>query len=275
MFYEEKQIKKALNCEKCQRKFQIPYVLPCGRIICNRCLLSLDKNTKCNFCSNHHNSSATYPICRPLLDLLTEEPIDVNNTHSSKLLKQNLKAIQSQLNDLNYELNNRQAILQQHFASLRNEIQVSSENLIKNVNLNCDLLLNKIDDTEQHYMKVLQSKSSEFFESFAKDLDEISTFHSKWNDYLEQTAQIDNNLIIQGNSSANYLRKILEKKRGQLNNFIFDNNIIKFKKSNSKINENLIGALKIRKALSLSVDDLNWGTVLFEKTNSSVSSSSS
>ena len=267
MFYEEKQIKKILNCEKCEKQFQIPYILPCGQIVCNKCILSFNKNTKCNLCLNDHEATISYPICRPLLDLKTQEAIDINNTHSSKLLQQNLNSIQAQLNDLKYELNNSHAILKQHFASLRNEIQLSSEAMIKNINLNCDSLLNKIDETEQEFGKILESKSPEFYEKFRKDLEEISMFHAKWNNYLEQTPQIDYNLIIQGNSSANYLRKILDKKRLQLNNFIFDNHIIKFKKSNLKINENLIGIFKLKKVLALSVDELNWGTVLFEKSS--------
>lgn len=141
------------------------------------------------------------------MDLLAEEPVPVENNHSAKTLKQNLKLIQNQLNDLKYDLNNSTVLLQQHFAALRNDVQMSTENLIKNININCNLLLNRIDETEQHYLDLLKLKSKDFYDSFYKDIEEIAVFHSKWNEYLE-SAIIDNNLVIQGNSSVCYIRKL-------------------------------------------------------------------
>ena len=235
-----------------------------GKVICNKCAQNSNR-FKCEFCFIQHRTNGDgFPICKPLLDLLTEEPVAVENNHSAKTLKQNLKLIQNQLNDLKFDLNNSTALLQQHFASLRNDIQMCTENLIKNINLNSNSLLSRIDETEQHYLELLKAKSTDFHDTFSRDIEEITVFHSKWNDYLDGTI-IDNNLIIQGNSSANFIRKILEKKRRQLNNFIFDNQIIRFKKNNSKLSENIIGMFKVKKTTSLSLDELNWGTVLFEK----------
>ena len=196
--------------------------------------------------------------------------IEVNSLDSLSSLRifymsyGNLKTIQNQLNELKFELTNTTAVLQQHFASLRNDVQICTENLIKNIHLNCDSLLNRIDETEQHYLNELKSKSTHFYELLNRDMDEITSFHTKWSEYLENSI-IDNNLIIQGNSSANFIRKILDKKRLQLNYHIFDNQSIKFKRNSAKVSENLIGSFKVKKALSLSIDELNWGTVLFEK----------
>jgi hypothetical protein len=235
-----------------------------GKVICNKCAQSSNRS-KCEFCSIEHRTNGEgFPICKPILDLLTEEPLAVDSHHSAKTLKQNLKLIQNQLNDLKFDLNNSTALLQQHFASLRNDVQLCTENLIKNININCNSLLSRIDETEQHYLELLKSKKTHFSDTFTKDIEEIAVFHSKWNEYLDSTT-VDNNLIIQGNSSANFIRKILEKKRCQLNNFIFDDKIIRFKKNNSKLSENIIGMFKVKKIASLSLDELNWGTVLFEK----------
>jgi hypothetical protein len=200
---------------------------------------------------------------------LNQEPIDVENTHSAKLLKQNLKLIQIQLNDLKFDINNSQIVLQQHFASLRNDVQLATENLIKLINQNSSNLLSRLDETEQAYLLILKNRENktEFYTKFHNDINSIGLFHEKWNSYLNGS-NIDNNLIIQGNSSASFIKKILEKKRLQLNNFIFDNKMIRFKKSNAKITENMIGVFKVKKESNdVSSEDceLNWGTVLFEK----------
>ena len=106
MFYQRKQIDKKLNCPNCTIRFDIPKLLPCGKIICESCLISLrNKNEitrlNCPLCSELHEIPKNdFPICELIMELLEENPCDVYRGKAAETLKTELNQIQKNINDL-------------------------------------------------------------------------------------------------------------------------------------------------------------------------------
>ena len=108
MYYEENQISKYLLCPKCLIKYDEPKMLPCGRIVCNNCILTfLDsvntthaKDFKCILCPDLHMwPRLEFPTCEPLALLLLEKPNDISRGEAADNLRQNLNELQNQLDE--------------------------------------------------------------------------------------------------------------------------------------------------------------------------------
>lgn len=106
MFYQKKQIDKKLNCPNCTVRFDVPRLLPCGKIICESCLISIrNKNDmykiRCPLCPETHEIPKNdFPVCQLILELLEENPCEVYRGKSAEILKTELNQIQNNLNEL-------------------------------------------------------------------------------------------------------------------------------------------------------------------------------
>ena len=79
MFYEEKQAKKVLNCNQCNKLYDRSLNLPCGFTICSECsakgLLKGTSGFQCSLCSQvNHVPDIGFPENQAILMLMTEQP---------------------------------------------------------------------------------------------------------------------------------------------------------------------------------------------------------
>lgn len=90
MLYEEAQLDSVLLCPKCHLKHDTPKCLPCGNIICQRCINDIQNlldqightEFHCQICSEFHEfpSSQSFPTCHQVATLLTKLPLEQKRT---------------------------------------------------------------------------------------------------------------------------------------------------------------------------------------------------
>ncbi len=99
MFYSINQIENYLKCSKCQMKYDTPKALPCGDIICESCLLDVLNSLKetdtcfnCPFCEENCSlpQNRKSPINKPLMDILRQQPNEVEQCNLIKEFKKDL-----------------------------------------------------------------------------------------------------------------------------------------------------------------------------------------
>ena len=79
MFYEENQVNKLFICQKCNQKYDVPRLLPCGETICSYCVeiieLTNSNEIKCPMCEvNHVKPSNGFPLNKAIFNLMNEKP---------------------------------------------------------------------------------------------------------------------------------------------------------------------------------------------------------
>lgn len=150
MFYEHNQVDDLLTCPNCNDRYDIPYLLPCFRTICNKCIKKqTDKNYKlnCPFCTDikHNIPKHGYVINDALNSLLKLKPVDVHRAEMYRRIADLLKMIQISINDLeNLEVNVKLNLFD-YFELIKKEIQKSADNVIKQTIEYKEKLLSEID----------------------------------------------------------------------------------------------------------------------------------
>ncbi len=142
MFYEESQIAGYLNCPKCQRRYDEPKILPCGKTICNTCLNAFSGLTAitCPFCGESHQiPERGLPVCELRLNLLLTTPEEVYRGQNVEDLKRALKNLIVRTQQLNLALKNGAKHIQAYCNALRLDVQSATEKIIKQVKRNAAL----------------------------------------------------------------------------------------------------------------------------------------
>lgn len=80
MFFEEIQVTKLFSCQKCNEKYDEPRLLPCGKTLCNYCILLIENEStfstneiKCPMCKGMHTVSPNgFPLNEIVFSLMKE-----------------------------------------------------------------------------------------------------------------------------------------------------------------------------------------------------------
>jgi hypothetical protein len=113
MFYEEEQLNTKLCCPNCSKRFDEPLLLPCANIICQRCVTSIKGSLgphlnrfPCPLCNDYHDfPTSSFPICKPVKDILNQQPKEVYRGILAEKLKSNLTDLRLKVNELNGDIN--------------------------------------------------------------------------------------------------------------------------------------------------------------------------
>ena len=113
MFYEEEQLNKKLICPHCSKRFDEPLLLPCANLICQRCITSIKHTLSskfnrfpCPLCNDYHDfPTSQFPVCKPVKDILDQQPKEVYRGILAEKLKLNLNDIRIKINELNGDIN--------------------------------------------------------------------------------------------------------------------------------------------------------------------------
>jgi hypothetical protein len=149
MFYEHNQVEDLLNCVNCGERYDTPYLLPCFRTICKKCILNSTNNNQfsCPFCANavHQVPPNGYAINDTLNSLLKLKPVDVHRAEMFRSMGELLKKIQLNINDLDDLEANIRANLFDYYELIKKEIIQSADNLIEQTLKYRDKLIGEID----------------------------------------------------------------------------------------------------------------------------------
>ena len=238
MFYEESKLADGLKCKKCCKRLDEPKLLACGATICLHCESTINvKHDKyeCPSCFKTHTMCEEgLPVNQSLLLFLTAEPDNVSRGKIVESFKTSLNEIHEKMQFISFQNEIGVNKIKEHCNSLRNKVQLITEEAIQHLNQFNEEFIKKIDDYEQERIKLLlQMKVSE--EKLNQTFRELEAFHSEWHEYLK-TPCLDDNLIQSINLKADELIKKSEKEKLNLHEHIFGGVVLEFEANPLKPN---------------------------------------
>ena len=254
MLYGEESVSIFTKCPLCKSKLKEAKILLCG-VYCIDCVEELPKNAdettkefECKSCRRIHiipedgftrwnTLEEFHSSVLPLEDIYRGELIET--------LKNNLKQIYKQINEMSFSLNNSSDKVKEFCLNLRNEVSLETEVLIKHVQDNNDKLINEINDFEIRCISNINSDKVNIAK-FNDFLNETKHFHQESIEYLRKY-RIQETEIVKANFKAVEFFEIFEMKKKELELFIFNNESILFRKNDLELEKIKVGHLILKK----------------------------
>jgi hypothetical protein len=247
MFFDTNQVNDTLLCNKCEGKLDIPKCLPCGEVICSLCesLIHVQDNKfDCIVCEEKHEMLIKgLPTIKPLLKILSMKLSKVSRGKAFDSLLKLLDEIEIKQRYFKLGIENSTDLVNTHCMDLRNDVQLTAEEAIQQINDLSGKIIEEIDEYEQKLIEYnkTNSKLLDEFNAIAKELE---TFYSAKKEYLKKN-EVDEELVIKSNEEATNLIKKAELEIENLKDVIFDGKILKFEKNKDKINRSILGLTQI------------------------------
>jgi len=261
MFYEQTKIDEFLLCSYCHEKFDEPRILPCGKSVCNNCLIIIsktidkkDNSFKCSVCQESHRN-AGFPVNEPLKQILKILPDEVYRCDLVEKFKANL----NELNDKKMHLEKLLATavdqVKEHCLELRLDVDLTTElaieeinkqrdSIIKDIKTHRETIIKEIDDYEAKTVGLIETEENTR-NVFKDSIKSFTEFFQKWKSYLSKV-KIDDNEVAEKNSEALKLIQNAEKEKRKLNSFIFNKKKILFDKKQNAVEKGNIGLVKFK-----------------------------
>ena len=195
MFYAQYKLKENLKCQICEQMFEIPKILPCGESICDPCAKGIEAHSMsinkvgfdCSFCSEVLEIHAKgFPINKQLDKLLKEESEEIIRGATAIKLKEVLNKIRVTSEDSTRQLKNVVNDVMEHCFSLRNAIQLKTEEKIQFINEKKEQQISTVDSYEKECISKIEDLGESGYSDFRAAVDESKQFCKKWERYLQQ-----------------------------------------------------------------------------------------
>ena len=186
MFFSEEVYNLIINCSICNLKIDESKILPCG-IYCKGCVKEMIRRKvgdsfKCNsktFGKIHSIPSDGFISWASIEQLLSDESqasVDsIYRGESVKKLRENLHEIDKQLNQFSYYLSNGSDLVKEYCSEIRNQVQLDSEVLIRNIQIFSDNVIDEINEYESKQVSMNINKIPN--NDFNDFIDEAKKFH--------------------------------------------------------------------------------------------------
>ena len=258
MFYEENEIKALVTCPYCQNKYNDPRFIECGTTFCMECIELLTKTNEngfqCPECGVFHLKPANgYFKNNHLAKLCEKKASFVSRGSISDTLRAQLDKLKLNLDKLNTDNKLGADKIEEYCLGLRNEVQLSSEELIESIKKYNMELIEQINEFELESLLNFDKKIDKKLDHF---IDDMFGFHSKWSGYLKQFELDDTELRTASNQAEKYLKEI-SSENGQLLDRVFSSGLIEFRKNSNEISSSILGTLKARMDYGKCLDSLS------------------
>lgn len=174
---------------------------------------------------------------------------------SNKITPAFLSEIQLKINFILMGIKNKNDHIKQYCTSLRNDVQLTADEIFKQVNDQKLKLMQQIDEFECETLK-----STEKIEPNEFDIKELKSFYSKWSEQKPNYEINDADAI-----EIIKMKKKADKQSLKLESIIYDEGILKFERNTNKVQESILGTLE-RNVESISDNNLNDKSILIECT---------
>ena len=151
MFYTQKSIDSKLTCLNCERRYDVPKMLPCNQSICISCerLLIREKKLKCPICTATHRLAEDqneFPINEFINSMLNIKPIKLSRDDLLNLLNKITTKLMSLKEDENINGSDK---LKEYCEILKIQIDIETENQIMKLNDERDALIKHIENYQE------------------------------------------------------------------------------------------------------------------------------
>lgn len=239
MFYEESQLDKLLYCSRCREKFDEPRVLPCGNLICQRCIQDIqnlvgildDPEFHCQICTHFHDfpKNKSFPLCQQVYEFLSIKPNEKPRSH----IHIALRSLEKRLDRFNQDVNSLE--MSEYLSKLQAHVISTTDETIEKMT---ELKESIISDLSSYQMKHLElNKQLERFNSDSK-LKEIKRIHSelKTNINMMTLSQRDFNDV---NILINEVKEVVEREKKRYDEFVCNSGVLEHGKSLVEIDREL------------------------------------
>ena len=245
MFYEESQIEKFLKCPHCKERYNLPKILPCGKVLCTDCLKLVVSSPEfiCMYCNETHLIlSNKLPTCELRLSLLLKSPEEllIYRGKTAEDLKANLKKILNTTRELNKLLDNGAELISRYCNKLRKKVHSKAEARIEKIRQLKDTMISKINNYELKSIKMFQTQVDS---NINLALAEINVFHNQWDDYLKKS-KINDDEMNEAIGLAGSFLDLLEVFGLNSNGMLLSNNVLKYEEVELVDEAQFIGTLK-------------------------------
>jgi hypothetical protein len=131
MFFNTNQVNKALLCQYCEGRLDIPKLLPCGETICSICETNIQVNDQmfdCLVCKQQHEMPKDgFKLNKSLSKILVIELTNVSRGEAYDSLMKLLDKIQKKLNLIKLGISNGTDLVKEHCMDLRSDVQLTAE----------------------------------------------------------------------------------------------------------------------------------------------------
>lgn len=255
MFYQESQLSDYLKCKKCRERLDVPRLLPCSATICANCTSAIKpvKNEfNCPVCSKrHHWTSEGLPVVEALKEILTIQPNEVHRSDNVNILKLSLKEIDKKVQEITQSLKSGEDKIKEHCIDLRADLQLSTELTLQAVNDFNARYLARINSYEKDCIQHFEANKHKR-EEYEEFLTELKKFYKENLNYLNEF-QIEDFFINEANEMAGKLLQSAADIKTKIENFLFNQNMLKFRRNTENLEESILGELSPITVVKLSI----------------------
>jgi hypothetical protein len=245
MFCQADKIDSILICDVCDNKIIDPRLLPCGKSVCQRCVVILadtdNKRVKCQNCAKTHEiPEEGFPKNLALQKLLEVETNEVSRSNHIEELKNILDILNATKQTIESTLECGDAKIRDHCDKVRNDMQLAIEQAHA-----------KLDEFHKDFMEEIDNHEKECQEKFKlihknkqnmeKALNESNELISKSNHLLKQF-KIDPTEFSTQLERGQSLQTKLETIKDGIHRDMFNESLLKFEKQKS-FDSNVIGKI--------------------------------
>ena len=254
MFYWESSINEHLKCKVCERKYDVPLILPCGRSICQSCQEDVEletnkkssaalKHFKCLICEKDHQMPQDGLIVnQTVLNLVKIESIEISRGDSVKMVDVNLEILLKSKQELIDKIGRWEEIVNDHFEMQIQDIYNKTESRIKEMNEECEKLVNQLNKTREEYLGKFKDYPKIQSDDLKKAFEKMDVLNAEWKEMLNKREIKDEDAKM-ANKETLRLKSILDQQLYSLN----VNRFCFFEDNKLPLYNNVIGILKLTK----------------------------
>ena len=246
MFYEEKEITELILCPYCKNKYTDPRIVECSSCFCMPCIELLtnngEKGFKCPECDDFHEMPQKGYIKNPkLAKLCDKQAAAVSRGSLASSLALQIHDLKQNLDELANK--NKLCIerIKEHCDKLRNEVQLSSEELIETIQKFNSELIEQINAYEKNSVVDFNQENKSALDNF---INEMYAFHAKWSDYFKQV-KLDDSELIAASSEASKCLEQIKKENAQVLDKVFNGKVLRFEKNLTRVKSNVVGTFNL------------------------------
>lgn len=250
MFYEENDINEFLQCPYCKNRFNDPRFIECGNSFCMQCIELLinygESGFKCPVCDGYHETPKNgFSKNINLANLCIKKANDISRGILADSLKDGLSEFNVNLAELKADHKLGVDKIKIYCDKLRNDVQLSSEELIESIKRHNMELIEKVNEFEMNSLLNFNNENKHNLMNQRLDafINDMHAFEVKWVNYLKQPKINDTELRAALSELQEHSWQIYKDKHNLMES-LFNDNTRRFEKNPKKINSDIIGNVR-------------------------------